>query len=165
MTPDERVGHRCSVLVVEDDAELREVLRVALTTDGYDVSVVGNGRDAITHLRSTPSTCIIVLDLSLPVMDGKQFRAAQLRDRSLAWIPVVVLSGAIAGPQEAHDLGARSFVRKPVDVEELRRALRDVGCSTSVRSEQRHSAAWSETRAGANGSAGQPPRRAFQKPR
>jgi len=137
VTLDERVGHSCSVLVVEDDPELREVLRVALRTDGYDVCVVGNGREALTHLRSTPHTCIIVLDLSLPVMDGRQFRTAQLRDRSLAWIPVVVLSGAIEGSREAQDLKARSFVRKPVDVDELRRALRNVGCSTKVRSEQR----------------------------
>jgi CheY-like chemotaxis protein len=138
VTLDERVSHTCSVLVVEDDAELREVLRVALTTEGYDVCVVGNGREALTHLRSTPHTCIIVLDLSLPVMDGRQFRTAQLRDRSLAWIPVVVLSGAVEGSRQARDLGARSFVRKPVDVDELRRALRHVGCSIKVRSEQRH---------------------------
>jgi CheY-like chemotaxis protein len=140
VTRDDPIDHRCSVLVVEDDAELREVLRVALTTDGYAVSVVGNGREALTHLRSTPHTCIIVLDLSLPVMDGRQFRTAQLRDRSLAWIPVVVLSGAVEGSREAEDLGARSFVRKPVDVDELRRALRNVGCSTRVRSEQRQTA-------------------------
>src|SRR5689334_25346132 len=77
--------HRCSVLVVEDDPELRELLRVALTGDGYAVSTAANGRDALRHLRSTASTCIIVLDLALPVMDGRQFRAVQLRDRSLAW--------------------------------------------------------------------------------
>jgi CheY-like chemotaxis protein len=114
--------------VVEDDPDLREVLRVALVTDGYDVSTVGTGRDALTHLRSTADTCIIVLDLTLPVMDGRQFRAAQLRDRSLAWIPVVVLSGRVEAARDARDLGARSFVRKPVDVDELRRALRHVGC-------------------------------------
>src|SRR4051794_23029570 len=85
--------HRCSVLVVEDDAELRELLRVALGADGYAVETAANGRDALRHLRSTADTCIIVLDLALPLMDGRQFRAAQLRDRSLAWIPVVLLSG------------------------------------------------------------------------
>ncbi|MQA29027.1 MAG: response regulator [Luteitalea sp.] len=121
-------NHRCSVLVVEDDAELREVLRVALTTDGYDVWAVVDGRDALRHLRSTADTCIILLDLSLPVMDGRQFRTAQLRDRSLAWVPVVVLSGGIDAARDARELGARSFVRKPLDVDELRRALRHVGC-------------------------------------
>lgn len=121
-------SHRCSVLVVEDDPDLRELLRVALTGDGYTVSAAANGRDALRHLRSTASTCIIVLDLALPVMDGRQFRAAQLRDRSLAWIPVVLLSGDGEAAQYARQLGARSLVRKPVDVDLLRRALRRVGC-------------------------------------
>src|SRR5438093_8087563 len=84
--------HRCSVLVVDDDHEIRELLRVALTGDGYQVAGVGNGRDALHYLRSHADICIIVLDLLLPVMDGVQFRTAQLRDRSLAWIPVVVMS-------------------------------------------------------------------------
>jgi CheY-like chemotaxis protein len=121
-------SHRCSVLVVEDDPELRELLRVALTGDGYAVSTAANGRDALRQLRSTASTCIIVLDLALPVMDGRQFRAAQLRDRSLAWVPVVLLSGDGEAAQYVRELGARSLVRKPVDVDVLRRALRRVGC-------------------------------------
>jgi CheY-like chemotaxis protein len=130
--------HRCSVLVVEDDPELQELLRVALASDGYAVSTVANGRDALRHLRSTASTCIIVLDLALPVMDGRQFRAAQLRDRSLAWIPVVLLSGDGAAAQHARQLGVRSLVRKPVDVDVLQRALRRVGCRLArPRAEQR----------------------------
>ena len=121
--------HRCSVLVVEDEPELREVFRVALESDGYSVALARDGREALKHLRSTPHTCIIVLDLQLPVMNGRAFRAAQLRDRSLAWIPVVVVSGATDASREARELGARSFVRKPVDVDELRMTLRRVGCA------------------------------------
>ena len=121
-------SHCCSVLVIEDDPDMRELLRVALTGDGYSVATATNGREALRHLRSTASTCIIVLDLALPVMDGRQFRAAQLRDRSLAWIPVVLLSGDGEAAQHARELGVRSLVRKPVDVDVLRRALRRVGC-------------------------------------
>ncbi len=120
--------HRCAVLVVEDDADLRDLVRVALETDGYIVSTAANGRDALQHLRSTPHTCMIVLDLTLPRMDGRAFRGAQLRDRSLAWIPVVVMSGESDVAREARDLAARAVVRKPVDVDELRHALRRVGC-------------------------------------
>src|SRR3954447_25296320 len=131
-------NHRCSVLIIEDDGELRELLRVALEGDGYDVATVANGRAALNHLRSTADTCIIVLDLLLPVMDGRAFRAAQLRDRSLRWIPVVVLSGGVESARDARELGARSFVRKPVDVDELRRALRRIGCCLAhPRPEQR----------------------------
>lgn len=120
--------HRCSVLIVDDDGELRELLRVALEAEGYGVSTAHTGRDALQHLRSTPHTCMIVLDLALPTMDGRAFRGAQLRDRSLAWIPVVVMSGGPDVAREARELGARAFVRKPVDVDALRDALRRVGC-------------------------------------
>ena len=47
--------HRCSVLIVEDEAELQEVLRVALEADGYAVTTAANGRDALKHLRSSVS--------------------------------------------------------------------------------------------------------------
>ena len=121
-------SHRCTVLVIEDDRDAREMLRLALTSDGYRVATVDNGRDALMHLRATADTCIIVLDLGLPRMDGARFRAAQLRDRSLAWIPVVVLSGSVDGATRARELGARSFVPKPADLDRLRAALRRIGC-------------------------------------
>ena len=84
------------------------------------------------HLRSTADTCIIVLDLTLPEMDGQRFRAAQLRDRSLAWIPVVVLSGSVDGAARARELGARAFVPKPVDLDRLQ-APRSAGSAAARR--------------------------------
>ncbi len=112
-------SHRCGVLVVDDDADMRELLRVALTSEGYRVATSPNGREALHHLRSHASTCIILLDLMLPMMDGAHFRTAQLLDRSLAWIPVVVMSAAIDADRRARELGARRLVRKPLDLELL----------------------------------------------
>jgi len=120
--------HRCSVLVIDDDAEVRELLAVALTADEYHVDSASDGREALHHLRSHAETCIILLDLMLPVMDGMQFRTAQLHDRSLAWIPVVVMSAGVDGTRRARELGARRFVRKPLDLDEVRHALRHIGC-------------------------------------
>ena len=120
--------HRCSVLVVDDDAETREMLRVALAADGYEVATTSNGREALHHLRSHAETCIVMLDLILPVMDGVRFRAAQLNDRSLAWIPVVVMSGAVDGDRQARELGARRVLRKPLHLDDVRATLRDIGC-------------------------------------
>jgi CheY-like chemotaxis protein len=122
------VAHRCAVLFVDDDQDSQELVRLALNADGYDVATAANGRDALVHLRSTADTCIIVLDLTLPQMDGAHFRAAQLRDRSLAWIPVVVISGTVEGAARARELGARAFIPKPVDLDRLRAALRRIGC-------------------------------------
>lgn len=121
--------HRCSVLVVDDDADTRELLRVALTTDGYVVATAPNGRDALDYLRSHAETCIVLLDLMLPVMDGVHFRTAQLHDRSLAWIPVVVMSGALDGDRQARELSARSVLRKPLHLDQVRLALSEIGCS------------------------------------
>jgi CheY-like chemotaxis protein len=122
------VAHRCGVLLVDDDQDSQELVRLALNADGYAVATAANGRDALVHLRSTADTCMIVLDLTLPQMDGARFRAAQLRDRSLAWIPVVVLSGTVEGAARARELGARAFVPKPVDLDRLRAALLRIGC-------------------------------------
>jgi CheY-like chemotaxis protein len=122
--------HRCSVLVVEDDADVREVISLGLGNDGYDVRAATNGREALDDLRSTPHTCAIVLDLMLPQMDGERFRAAQLRDRSLAAIPLVVLSGAFDVRQKAHVLEANAFLMKPGDLEELQETLRRIGCAS-----------------------------------
>ena len=120
--------HRCSVLVVDDDSQVRELLRVALMGDGYHVAAVKDGREALHHLRSHADTCIIVLDLMLPVMDGMHFRTAQLRDRSLAWIPIVALSAAVDADRQARELGARRLVHKPLNLDEVRGALRQIGC-------------------------------------
>jgi CheY-like chemotaxis protein len=116
------------VLVVDDDADIRELLRVALTADGYSVATCPDGREALHYLRSHTDTCIIMLDLLLPVMDGAQFRAAQLRDRALAWIPLVVMSAAFDADRQAREIGARRLVRKPLDLDDVRQALRMIGC-------------------------------------
>lgn len=130
--------HRCTVLLVEDETELLDVLRVALEADGYDVATARHGREALKRLRTTPMTCLIILALQLPVMDGRRFRAMQLRDRSLAWIPVVVVSSGLEAAGEARELGARAFVRKPIDVDELRVLVRHISCPQSrARPDQR----------------------------
>ena len=120
--------HRCTVLVVDDDPEVRELLRFALTPEGYQVATVPNGREALHYLRSSADACIILLDLMLPVMDGAHFRTAQLHDRSLAWIPLIVMSAAVDAERRARELGARRLLRKPLDLDEVKQALRYVGC-------------------------------------
>jgi CheY-like chemotaxis protein len=115
--------HRCSILFVDDDADVQEVVRVALTAEGYSVASAARARDAIDYLRSHADTCAILLDLLLPDLEGAEFRRIQLRDRSLAWIPVVVTSAAVDAQRIARELGAAAFVRKPLDLDELRRTI------------------------------------------
>jgi CheY-like chemotaxis protein len=120
--------HHCGILIVDDDADIRELLRVALSADGYAIAGVADGREALHYLHSHADTCIILLDLMLPIMDGPHFRAAQMRDRALAWIPLVVMSAAVDADRRAREIGARRLVRKPLDLDEVRLALRMIGC-------------------------------------
>jgi CheY-like chemotaxis protein len=125
--------HRCGVLVVDDDADVCELLRVSLEAAGYRVAAVSDGREALHYLRSHADTCMILLDLMLPSMDGAQFRAAQLRDRSLAWIPVVVVSAAEDARERARAFRARSVLQKPLDLDAVRGALAHIGCGQARR--------------------------------
>lgn len=106
---------RQTVLVVDDDREVRESLRDLLQLDGYKVKTATDGQDALEQLRGGLRPCIILLDLMMPAMDGQHFRAEQLRDPQLAHIPVVVLSGHY-DPQNAASLGAVASLCKPVDI-------------------------------------------------
>jgi CheY-like chemotaxis protein len=116
-------GHQCTILIVDDDREVQELLRLALTADGYQVAVASTGRDALDYLRSHAETCAILLDLMLPGMDGTEFLAAQQRDRSLAWIPVVVMSAAVDAEARVRALAPRRVLRKPLDLDAVRRAV------------------------------------------
>ena len=122
------------MLVIDDDAEARELLRLSLTGSGYLVATASDGREALNYLRSHADTCIILLDLMLPGMDGVKFRASQMRDRSLAWIPVVIVSGAVDAADRARAVRAQSVLRKPLDLDAVRDTLSHVGCRrTAVR--------------------------------
>lgn len=88
------------ILLVEDEAPIREVIEAVLQAEGYRVVSSVNGADALTELRSGLRPCMIVLDLMMPVMDGWQFRRAQLGDAELLKIPTVVYT-AVGNVREA----------------------------------------------------------------
>jgi len=107
-----------SILVVEDDPDVRDALTTILETEGYHVVKACDGQEALGQLRaSTPS--LILLDLYMPVMNGWAFRAEQLRDPKLASIPVVVVSADSMVAKRAADLGAAGYVGKPIDFDRL----------------------------------------------
>src|SRR5205085_12014163 len=90
-----RVTMTCGrrVLVVEDDHDVREALVEALEASDYHPMAAANGSEALQRLRSgSEPPCVILLDVMMPVMDGREFREEQRRDPALAEIPVVVLS-------------------------------------------------------------------------
>lgn len=83
-----------------------------LGIEGFVVVEASNGQEALTHLRTGCGAAAILLDLRMPVMDGWAFRHAQRADRSIAQIPVIVISGADA--HRFHELDAVAAFEKPV---------------------------------------------------
>jgi len=104
------------VLVVEDDRDIRESLVLLLTAEGRAVKVAGNGREALDVLRASPPPCLILLDLMMPVMDGRQFLQEKDGDAALSGIPVCVLT---AGAPVAPAPSIVSTVRKPINIPHL----------------------------------------------
>jgi CheY-like chemotaxis protein len=119
-----RVGFGKSILVIEDDAAIRDAVSLVLQDEGYSVTGVANGQEALQHLRRTAPPNLILLDLMMPVMNGWEFRTQQAQDPALQSIPVVVVSGHPGIPQKAAALGATEYLIKPIDVDELLEAVR-----------------------------------------
>jgi CheY-like chemotaxis protein len=112
------------VLVVEDDVDIRDLVADILRLEGYSVEAVENGREALERLRSGPPPRVILLDLMMPVMNGWEFRTAQAQDPELAAIPVVILTGGGNAAAAADGLGVDTFLRKPVDLDQLLEIVR-----------------------------------------
>jgi CheY-like chemotaxis protein len=111
---------RGPVLVVEDDRDIREVVVEALQDEGYEASGASNGTDALHKLRSGgPLPRVIQLDIMMPVMDGRAFRAEQLRDPALASIPVIVMSAHADAAAIAEEMKADLILKKPVQLHQL----------------------------------------------
>jgi CheY-like chemotaxis protein len=107
-----------SVLVVEDHADLREMLAVMLESEGFDVQTAKNGAEALDRLDAV-CPAVILLDLMMPVMTGDEFRERQLADPRYKDVPVICMTAAHDGVARAQRLNAAAYFQKPVDFERL----------------------------------------------
>lgn len=102
-----------SILIVDDDDDIRETLRDLLEDEGYQVLEASNGREALARLRHG-SVCVVLLDLMMPIMDGWEFREEQLADPAIASVPVVIIT---ASGRTNGSLGGVDILKKPLRVE------------------------------------------------
>ncbi|HCS66052.1 MAG TPA: DNA-binding response regulator [Cellvibrio sp.] len=115
------------ILVIDDENQIRRMLRIALKSEGYDISEAENGEQGLASIvRQQPD--LVVLDLGLPDMDGQTL----LRElRSWSAVPVIVLSVRNSDKEKVQllDAGAQDYVTKPFSIEEflarVRANLRD----------------------------------------
>ena len=103
-----------SVLIVEDDRDVRLSLAEVLAEEGYRVAIAENGFEALCYLRTARAPGVILLDLMMPVMDGWEFLAEKRRIPSLAGIPVVVLTAGGSGKRPLEPAQVVERLKKPV---------------------------------------------------
>src|SRR5690242_8221951 len=116
-------GH---VLVVEDDADIREAIAMTLEDEGYGVLTAADGQQALDRLKTAARPIVILLDLMMPGMDGFQFREEQLREPAFASIPVVLLSAGRDLLAKALIFGS-AYLSKPVDARALLETVAQYG--------------------------------------
>jgi CheY-like chemotaxis protein len=108
-----------TILLVEDDYDVREALAETLRDQGYAVECVGDGQEALEYLRGGGRPGLILLDLMMPRMSGSEFRMVQKIDPDLQHFPVVLLSADGRMEEKARTLETAGAVRKPIDLPEL----------------------------------------------
>jgi CheY-like chemotaxis protein len=119
-----------SILIVDDDEDLREVLKDALLFEGYEVETTINGREAVSWLHAhAGEPWLVLLDLMMPVMDGEAFLNCRAADPVLAAFPVVLLTagGDCRALEAAHDLAA--CLPKTIPLPQLLVALEACGAA------------------------------------
>lgn len=103
-----------SILVVEDDEDIRNALTDLLEDEGYHTEAAVNGKEALRILGEIPKPCLVLLDMMMPIMNGRQFLDEVMKDSRLAPIPILIVS-AIADKTNIE--GSIGFLKKPIDID------------------------------------------------
>ncbi len=107
------------VLVVDDDADIREALQDILTGEGYETEQASGGQEALDYLRSHPLPSVILLDWNMAPMNGPQFMDEVAKDATLSAVPVVLVTADARAPVKATSHPFVGYLAKPVKLEAL----------------------------------------------
>jgi DNA-binding response OmpR family regulator len=122
-----RLGNATTVLVIDDDANARDLMRRALTREGYRVELAANGQQGL-QMAAQLKPSVITLDVIMPGMDGWAVLTALKANLELADIPVIMMT-ILDDKNLAFSLGAADYLTKPVDWEQLNALLAKLGLS------------------------------------
>lgn len=113
---------RKQILVVDDDAQIREAIQWALEDEGLEVVTAADGHEGVEKVtRWRPD--VLVLDVNLPILDGYQV-ADTLRDVYGAALPIVMITADGHAAEKARRIGAFTYLQKPFDITDLLLAVR-----------------------------------------
>lgn len=104
------------ILVIEDDYIIRELFRELLESEGYIVMTAKNGQEGLEKVGLNPKPSLVLLDMLMPIMGGREFLDTMLKDETLAGIPVLFISASAC---DANTQGSAGLMKKPVDLESL----------------------------------------------
>ena len=114
---------RRTILVVEDDADLRDAILDVLESAGFDVLTAGDGQEAFRILGNLREPALVLLDLKMPVMDGFEFRRQLLDTPGVSEVPLVFLSGDPKSQRQARALPFHGSLEKPFREQDLLRVV------------------------------------------
>jgi CheY-like chemotaxis protein len=115
---------RAEILVVEDDESISVLLKQVLELDDYRVAIVENGQKALEYLKDQTLPKIILSDLTMPVMDGVEFRRSQLKDPTLKTIPFLMMTADTQFSMEEIGLSAKNLLKKPLSIDDVLEKVR-----------------------------------------
>jgi CheY-like chemotaxis protein len=113
-----------TILIVEDDAVSRRLYQKALSMERFSVVQAINGQEALEMLNSDSCPDLVMMDLSMPTMDGADFIRALREHPKCAEVKVMIVSGWEDLATRAKDLGADGYISKPVDLNALQKEVR-----------------------------------------
>ena len=110
---------RPTILIVDDDVDIRDAMALVLEHNGYRAVTASNGEEAVRLLQADRPVDLILLDMMMPVMDGWGFRRSQPDGPAFVKIPVVVLTGDGRASSKAEAIGAVGYLKKPLELDDL----------------------------------------------
>ena len=121
------MGQRIPILVVDDDSDFLELVEFNLKLSGFDVTLATSGLEALEIAREQPQPSVILLDTTMPEMDGLEVLSELKYSKETENIPVFMLTGKtmIGDVEQAFEIGADDYITKPVEMKKLGRLVKD----------------------------------------